>query len=648
MSALAERSRAAVAARFPELGPALADIPAVSQAIHDGEALIDIDLGPARLYNGDGRAVAAEQVRAFNAKPLQFFANSPSMANLGSPISGAMLGRMLHELGPQGAAALIAKPDYDGSFLIVLGIGAGHHLPDLIATTKARHLLIVEPIPEFLRHALGAIDWAALFEVAERRGITLRLSLAERPDRITHAIELFIQRVGEPFIDGGFVFLHYPSWALVEARDRLPLAINQNFISRGFYEDELTMMTNAVANLRRHDSRVIDSRLRLARAETAILVGSGPSIDRDLEHLRRLAGQGIVFSAGTGLRVCLRNGIVPDFHCELENGEPTYDSLRKLADSHDLGGIRLIASVTVDPRVPALFDACFFFFRDTVSSTRILAPPGHELFGAGPTCVNTAMRLGNALGFKQFVLFGTDCGAKLGGLKHSKDAIYHDDPRFQEFERKKAMSHRLPGNFGGEVATDWIFGLCARLLGDLARTFRLTVWNTADGARIAGTTPRLAAAIPGFEVTADRARLLADIARSTTPYQPGEFFATLGAGSLAEAAARAFDDVAALVDAAEAEGEDLAAFWSRLTGFFQAATKDYRRTASIILGSLRSSPKIGMFFIHRVPDPARRAALTAAFYDQFRINLATMRAGTLALLDEVDAQLGAAAARRAG
>lgn len=647
MSPRAERSRAAITARFPELAAALAETPMVSRAVHDGDALVDIDLGPARLYNRDGRVVAAEQVRAFNAKPLQFFANNPSMANLGSPISGAMLSRMLHELGGDGVSALVAKPDYEGSFLIVLGIGAGHHLPELIATTKARHLLIVEPIPEFLRHALGAIDWEALFETAAARGITLRLSLAERPDRITHAIEQFVQWVGEPFIDGGFVFLHYPSWALVETRDRLPLAINQNFISRGFYEDELKMMTNAVANLSRHDCRIIDARLRLARPETAILVGSGPSIDPALPDLVRLARTGVVFSAGTGLRVCLKNGVVPDFHCELENGEPTYDSLRKTAAQYPFTGIRLIASVTVDPRVPALFDQRYFFFRDTVSSTKILAPPGHELFGAGPTCVNTAMRLANALGFKQFALFGTDCGAKVDGPKHSSHAIYQHDQQFQAFERKQVLNHILPGNFGGEVATDWVLGLCARLLGDLTRTFRLNVLNTSDGVRIAGTTPRLASTIANF-APPDPLRLFGDITRSTTPFPAGEFFATLGDGALAQAAGRAFDDLAALVDAAEREGDDLAAFWTRLTGFFHTAARDYRRTASMILGSLRSMPKIGMFFIHRTADPGRRAALTAAFYDQFRINLATMREGAVTLLADVDAQLGAASARRVG
>ncbi|MDD3445584.1 MAG: DUF115 domain-containing protein [Zavarzinia sp.] len=623
---------------FIERFPALAAVaPSRSRIVRDEAGVaIDVDLGQGLLYGGDGPRYVAEQLARFDERPLRFFTADLSGANIGSPVSSRLRDSLLERMGELDITTLSNKPEYDGTFLVILGIGLGLHLEPLFETTKARTIMLCEPIAEFIALAREEVDWPKLFAIAERRGIDLRFSAAATPEGIIDHVKKLIAEVGEPMIDGAYVFVHYPSWALTEARDRLQQVVDQVFISKGFYEDELLMMTNAVANLQRHDFRLIDGKPKLARRETALVIGSGPSIDRSMEDLKRLAPQGVVFSAGTSLRVCLRNGIRPDFHSELENGPLTFEVLQNLSREFDLSGITLIASLTVDPRVPTLFDKTLFFFRDSVSSTKILAPERHELRGVAPTCVNTAARVAAALGFTEFLLFGTDCGTKIGGTKHSKDTIYGTEESFKAVDRRINYNQTLPGNFGGEVACDWILALCARMLGEVASVFRLNMFNTSDGVRLDGTKPRLSKTIKALVPAADRAIVARDVDRITTPYAAGQFLSIWPKGLLTREATAYYDDLLALVDAAVAEGDDLVAFWRRLAPFMRESEGRYAATYSIAIGSIRSMPKIGMYFVHRVTDAEKRAKMVQFFFQAYRETVVFMRDGTLELLTRLE------------
>ncbi|PWR19783.1 motility associated factor glycosyltransferase family protein [Zavarzinia compransoris] len=624
--------------------PALAGIAATHSKVvrdADGRAL-DLDLGAGRLYNGDGREIAGEQVARFNERPLQFFTADLSSTNIGSPVSARMRAHLIEALGGLGIATLNSKPDYEGTFLVVLGIGLGHHLKPLFETTKARHVLLCEPMAEFIAHARDEQDWDEILAIADARGISVRFSIGATPSDLLRDIRALIALVGEPFIDGAYVFMHYPSWVLIEARDQMQAIVDQIFLSKGFFEDELLMMTNAVGNMQRYDFHLADSKPKLARKETAIITGSGPSIDGTMDDLKRLAADGAVFSAGTSLRICLRNGIRPDFHCELENGHITYEVLKRLHDEHGLAGITLIASFTVDPKVAALFDKVIFFFRDSVSSSQMLAPPRHAMVGVAPTCVNTALRVAASFGFTDFVLFGTDCGSKNEDRKHSQDTIYNAEDFFRNHDRRQAYNHILPGNFGGTVSANWVFALCASMIGDVASAFRLNVLNTADGARLRGTQPRVAAAIRTIGKVADRARLQQDIERLTRPYRAGEFLDSWSGSRLRDEAGLFFADLIDIVDAAIAEGDDLVGFWNRLSPFLGDLAGRYAETHSIAIGSIRSLPKIGMYFAHRVTAPEKRAKLVTIFLQEYREIVLTMRDGTFDLLSHLDDRIEAA------
>ena len=617
----AERSAAALAERFPHLAPALTGDNQAQPVRQDG-VIVDLDLvNGARLYATDARVLAARQVDAYLEKPLRFFVTSVRGANTGSPVSARLLDFMFAECARLGIdlADLEVRPHYEGSYLVVFGIGLGYHLEPLIERTRARHLVVIEPYPEFLRHSLETIDWAGLLERADERGCKLTVSLTRRPDQMVSDIKQMFQDEGVPFIDGTYVFMHYPAWEMREARDRLAEAVETLFVSRGYFEDELVMITNTLANLAGASFRLIDNKLRPLRNEPVFIIGSGPSIDHSIERVKALRDKALVFSCGTGLKICLAHGIVPDFHCEIENGEWIYDALSLVMGTYGRpAGTTLVATLTVDPRVPGLFDDCILFFRDTVSGSQILAPAGAELFGAVPTVANTAVRTAMAMGLQNFYLFGIDCGAKSLDKKHSELAIYNDSEQFKCYEDAMDMAYTMPGNFGGLVKADWIFNFSRMMLEALIRTYRIKMTNCSDGVRIAGAQPRLPATVSLPGPALDRPQIKARLRAVLAECRPGQLLAELSFDRLRGEHERFRTDVLALIDAAIAEDRDFVAFWRRLAPFLEAAGADYARMPTVIRASLQSMPKIGMFFTHRIRDAGARQSVFDAFLQEYR------------------------------
>ena len=99
----AERSRAAFAKRFPGGAGELDRLPAsvASVVVEDGAA-VDVLIGDTRLYAGNARGFAEEQVGAFMKKPLRLFMENPGAAGLVSEICIRMLNALNKELATRG------------------------------------------------------------------------------------------------------------------------------------------------------------------------------------------------------------------------------------------------------------------------------------------------------------------------------------------------------------------------------------------------------------------------------------------------------------------------------------------------------------------------------------------------------------------
>lgn len=569
-------------------------------------------------------------------KPLRFTVQRLDTSGVVTKIGQKLIDTIEAGLRENRFGEFSSRPIDNPTFLVVLGLGLGHHLEALARETKARWLIIVEPLLPFFEHSCEVVDWASLVSDFEGRGGSVHIVNETDPNRIVSRIGDLILSKGVPYTDGSWVFTHYPFWAFDETRDRLHEAVEFAFINRGFFEDEIVMMRNAVDNFSTQKFWLLENRLRLRRPEIAAIVGAGPSLDESIETLHRIRDRVVLFSAGTALRALLRNGLVPDFHCELENVPGVFDVLTETGKVGDLSGIPLIASATVDPRVPGLFGETIFYFRDSVSSTQILGRKHREIFGTSPTCVNMAAVVAAVMGFTDFVLFGTDCGVRAGRSRHAKGTVYSEVEVFEAGNRSGGPAIEVEGNFGGTVSAEIIYNVCRMMLADCFKHFGLKVTNCSDGALIAGAQPCIPEALAIEGPVVDRGSLTQVLERTMLRYAPGQLLAEADFGSIRNKIENLIDDLDGLL-AELGEGEaDFAGVYDRVMAFVRKAEDRYGHTESIIAGSLQALPRIAMFYGFRVIEPDGRQQLFRLFITEFRTIVMDMADHIYTLLDGLE------------
>lgn len=628
----AARSRAAFAERFPAVVAAFEDEGQQSSLVFDGDVPVDIVVGNQQIYGRDARRYAAEQVDAFIERPLRLVMETPNSAGLVSEICIDLKLAMERALDETGVGELARGPLAAPTFLVVFGLGLGYQLEPLIRRTGARWIIIIEPFAEFINHSFRTVDWAALLENVEAAGGAVRLITDLDPGRIVGEIMAEVALRGTPYLDGTWVFTHYPLWTFSEAGKRLHGAAEFAYVNRGFFEDEIVMMTNAVTNFASHSFWLLDGKPRRHRPETAVLVGAGPSLDESIETLHRIRDRVILFSCGTALRPLLRNGLVPDFHCELENGPQVHEVIEEARNFGDLSAVQLIASATVDPRVAPLFGGTIFFFRDSVSSTRILQGEIARVNGAAPTCVNTGMATAAALGFTEFVLFGVDCGTRPGMPDHAEGTIYRDVEKWQKYlERRARYPLEVEGNFGGITVTNWVYDASRRMLIDLIGTYNLHATNCSDGALITGATPRVPESLEIEGPVIDHQGIIAALKRTMVHYHPGELIAAKNLVELKDQSRTMYDALRAILAGFDPEAADFAGAFDAMSRFLRGAGATYGYAHAIPDGSLTALPRVAMFYGCRA-EPELRRRLFATFLEEFRRALDDMEKQTDALL----------------
>lgn len=505
-----ERNMAALAMVAPELHDRMASFKdARGQIVPHPSGMgkdINLELDGRLLYEGEGgaRTQSRRQVETFLLDPQRLAYRPPPLAVATGDVTSALRDQVdAYVVGLAPAARLSANR---AGAMIVFGIGLGYHIAELFERVEFRHLALIEPHVELLWHSLWLQDWAGwLNRLAERDGSIIFL-LGDDPETTTQRLHYYLRSKSFGTVSGSYLYWHYEHEALHAVLKEVARRYTASPLgSRGFFEDEVTMFVNSTRNLAAGPIRLVVNNPLAAADVPAIVVGAGPSLDKALPHLARLRNQCVVFSAGSTLRSLLRNGIVPDFQCEIENTAENYALLESLAVDHDLSEIALLASATVDARMPPLFRRRFLYLRDATLAAAVHGDPRRNFAPSTPNCLALALRAAVEFGFRQVYLFGADFGCRVPGRHHATDSVYMTDPTWAEKYNSAAgpMDLIVPANFGGKVHTDYLLHEYLVRTAELIHSVNwVAFFNCSDGAKLQGAVAKLPAqvklaALPG-------------------------------------------------------------------------------------------------------------------------------------------------------
>ncbi len=618
-------------------GPLMAVGATNSRLVADAEGRVDIVFRGQKFYGGDAEGYARRQLEDFFARPSRHPINEPDPEVL-QGACGDLCSAMLARFGDAGITYDPDRQPVESHVLAIFGVGLGLHIAPLIAHSQARVVILVETNLEFLYHSLFVADWAALWREAEAAGRKLVILLESDSLSIGTKVRNTLQANNPALLDGIYLYRHYPSAILDQALLRIGEEISLTIAGLGFFEDELIMTENGVGNLARGPVKIL-SEYQPRRDYPLFVIGSGPSLEQDLDFIAEHADRAILVTLGTALRVALRRGIQPDFHVELENGIGNYALIEPVAQEHDLSEITLIASLTVQPVSVALFGDAILFFREQVTSTKLFCGDLKVLKPAGPTVANTALIAALRMGFREVYLFGVDMGTKVEGRFHAAGSVY--DLGFRA--DPTVASRTFPGNFGGTATGENIYNWSRKVLEGVIQYFHnLTVYNCSDGVRIEGAVPKLPETVAFDHGPIDRARFRSELTALLSPYPLERLRDVWSALDWRPASDALFARIdRALEEAAQdpAGGMDwLHAIYDAL----RAADGREEAVAAYLRGTMTLSLGCINWYHRRIVEPGARERFRSIALEETRAMVAGLKSRLAELFEAVDGKIGEA------
>lgn len=371
--------------------------------------------------------------------------------------------------------------------LTVLGSPSTQAMRDLVARTRCIYLFVVVENPARFSGQLDFTDWPIIADQVRKRGGEIFFINGKGDVEISGAICSILASTAPAAFDG----MALAAFGSVELAKKLADALGRlgyhALATLGTFYDECLMLKNSERNLRLPGAYLYRNDTDLQPDMAALIVGSGPSLNNDMEFLRAHQDTAVIISCGSALSALLTAGIRPDFHVELENIN-VMPTLRSAVDNHDIADIPLIAPASVDPEAATYFDRVIFSFRANLCNQPLynLDDRSQPLLSE-PTVVNLATAFARERNFPEICFFGVDMGTK--GNATSADhaeGTWHTAP---DTDYQGAdYDIPVPANFGGRSYTS--HGLHQAL-----HTLSLLVsrdvsgrhyFNYSDGAEITG------------------------------------------------------------------------------------------------------------------------------------------------------------------
>ncbi|SFS46070.1 Uncharacterized conserved protein [Succinivibrio dextrinosolvens] len=385
---------------------------------------------------------------------------------------------------------------------VVTGIGLGYIIGELYEKISVSTLVIVEQDPDVFFASLHTFDWAHFLNYIFSEHLSIDIVIDSCPINCFNTLSEIIKKRGCYLSCSLLSVIHYKN-EFINEFSRL-LQTKYEFIPNllGFYDDYLFGVSHCCYALSSGKHFVISSPSIEEYAEYPVfLIGSGPSLDKDIQFIKQHENKAIVIACGTSIDSLYHTGINPDFFANTERISEIATLLNSLPDKNFLDDVMLLCSDVCHPIVQDIFSKTLFFGKINepfFNYLRLIEDEFKEvqpISYMNPLVGNMGVAASLFLGFNNLYLFGFDNGKKCGTDSiHSKYASFFKKNESIEKRDSYKLVDIVPGNFGGECLTNSYYRMSMESISNIIEQFnnedrRIQVVNCSDGSLIENTTP---------------------------------------------------------------------------------------------------------------------------------------------------------------
>jgi len=221
---------------------------------------------------------------------------------------------------------------------------------------------------------------------------------------------------------------------------------------------------------------------RYKSMDTAVIVSTGPSLDKQLSTLKKFAPYVTVISLDASYPILLKHGIKPDYVTSIERVEATSSFFKHKNKKFDEDIYFIVASLTHKQTIKNILPRRLVLTMRPQQNETAFKLRKYGYLGLGHSTANQAYQLAYVLGHKNIILIGQDLAFAPDGKSH---ATGHAFAQADEYLYIKAYGGE------GEVRTTYIWDKFRNQFeADIEQSNKkdITTYNcTEGGARIEGS-----------------------------------------------------------------------------------------------------------------------------------------------------------------
>jgi len=475
--------------------------------------LLFTDNGYVNLVNHDldDKPVYPSEPKSFCQSYVDQYAKDPNFYRIDAKTTTAIdiendahiynMNRLIEHIQENEETVIGQKLKEHSNFILMMGLGLGYQITQLMEKTDIHHLVILEPHEDIFFASLHTLDWQQLHQHFAQKNHSIQYFVGKTPSQCFDSLNQHLRQIGLFNIVKPFLFDHLSSVEMKETAKEFFSKLPSALTALGYFDDEQVSLSHTVENYRNQipilrDHALINKKL-LGRP--AFVIGNGPSLDKAKAMLEKYGSQAIIISCGTALGALRKMGIKPDFHVEMERTRPVVEWIETSTDADYRKDITLLTLNTVHPDVFDLFKRKGMGMKSNDLGTHYVCQYiGKDQFVvnlmlANPTVSNTGLAFATALGFKEIYLVGTDLGFPAGG-KHHSSLSAHYDVKDEHVESLDLYKHdakgniTVDGNFGDKIITTTVYNHARFSMESLLQMNPdVKCYNTSEGVLIPNT-----------------------------------------------------------------------------------------------------------------------------------------------------------------
>ena len=361
------------------------------------------------------------------------------------------------------AASAVEESARSNYHYTLFGMGMGYHVTEILKADKRNTVIVLENKKEVLRYALTYMDWRTYLE--ERR-----LFIIYKPDILALLKTVEQRQKGDTFL------VHYPSLQMIE-HPKAKEVLEDFFVTTSSMREQKKLLDENFYRIQAEKLPEAELLTPLFQGKTLAIVGGGPSVDEEIENIKKYRDQIVVFAVGTIAEKLVKNGIEPDVIVITDPQETMY---RQIA-GFETKQIPLILLSTASADILRHYSGkAYVVYQEGYEPAEIAArEKGYMLFLTGGSVSTLALDIAIKFKAEKIILIGMDM-AYTGNRSHAKGIGREID---SDLDLRRVISTE-----GKIIATSKNLDIYRKWIERrIASEPNILIYNTGKGARIVGT-----------------------------------------------------------------------------------------------------------------------------------------------------------------